>query len=518
MRWLSGLLLLLALPQGGAAQVVQVASTEVSDVSVTLYRDPDRGEGPINTYWPGGYALISETRTITIPAGEAIIRFEGVAEGMLPESAIVTGLPSGVREKNRDARLISPAGLVDAYLKRRVTLTRTNRKTGKVTKQDAIIQAGPSGGVIVKTPEGVEALGCSGLPERMLYEEGVPDGLSAKPTLSVLTTSKQEVRATVTLTYLAQGFDWSAHYVGEAAKDGVTLRLLGWATLVNGGSQSFDNARVQLIAGRANYQKQFDTSRYVDRSLRLTCWPMDVTSTYPSWDINRLRSYDAVEDMFVTAQQGIFAGAPPPSPPPPPMAEAPIAVTALMKAQLENLGDLKLYRVPERVTVAAQGQKQVAIVVQEKVKIARVFQVYGYDVHAGVSPAQILIDAKNDKDGGLGIPLPSGAMSLYEVAGNELLFVGEDPVRDFSVGEEVRYKLGLSALVQAELTESSSPGPSKLGRGFHIKLTNAHEAAVPVEVLLAGEPIKRLKGMSMKRGQWVWRVTVPANGEFVGDY
>lgn len=154
-----------------------VTSREVADISVTLYRAPDRGSGAMDRRWPGGYALISETRTIAIPAGESVIRFEGVAEGLLPETAIVTGLPRGVREKNRDARLISPAGLVDAYLKRRVTLRRTSRETGRVTEQQAIIQACPDGGVIVQTAEGYEALGCSGLPERMLYS-GVPADLA----------------------------------------------------------------------------------------------------------------------------------------------------------------------------------------------------------------------------------------------------------------------------------------------------------------------------------------------------
>ena len=67
---------------------------------------------------------------MTLPAGVSVLRFEGVAEGLLPETAVVSGLPDGVIEKNRDARLLSPAGLVDAYLKRSVTLRRTNRFVG----------------------------------------------------------------------------------------------------------------------------------------------------------------------------------------------------------------------------------------------------------------------------------------------------------------------------------------------------------------------------------------------------
>ena len=34
--------------------------------------------------WLGGYAMISERRQIALPAGESVIRFEGVAAGMIP--------------------------------------------------------------------------------------------------------------------------------------------------------------------------------------------------------------------------------------------------------------------------------------------------------------------------------------------------------------------------------------------------------------------------------------------------
>jgi hypothetical protein len=58
-----------------AAQIV--TSSEISDVSVSIYRDPNRAAGAMDRRWPGGYAFISETRTIHIPAGNSVIRFEG---------------------------------------------------------------------------------------------------------------------------------------------------------------------------------------------------------------------------------------------------------------------------------------------------------------------------------------------------------------------------------------------------------------------------------------------------------
>jgi hypothetical protein len=257
-----------------------VISRDVSDVAVTVYRDPYR-TGTMGTDWPGGYALITETRIIRVPKGESQIRYEEVSEGLLPETAILTELPSGVREKNRDARLISPTGLVDAYLKRRVLLRRTDPSTGKVRELTAVIQAGPDGGVILQTADGVEALHCSVLPERILHN-GLHDTPTARPTLSILTRADRPATATLQLTYMAQAFDWSANYIGRAMPGGSKIGLFAWLTVANGGQQSFRDARLQVIAGKPNKRENNPPpppppSAWLD----LQCWPADVTSTSP---------------------------------------------------------------------------------------------------------------------------------------------------------------------------------------------------------------------------------------------
>jgi hypothetical protein len=301
-----------------------VVSSALQDVAVTVYRAPNRGAGPINPNWPQGFALVTETRRVTLPAGSAVLRFEGVSEGLLPETAVVSGMPDGVREKNRDARLLSPAGLVDAYLKRSVTLRRTDRKTGRVREQDAIIQAGPNGGVILQTGEGYEALGCSGLPERMLYSR-VPKDLSAKPTLSILVESSRARTVTLQLVYLSEGFDWAANYVVDRAGDGKALGMTGWITVANGGVTSFPGAQLNVIAGRLNKGYRAPLPRTPPGALQLRCWPMDITSTHPFWELPPIVAVeqDYAEEVMVTANRMERRGyvmAPPPPPPPPPAA------------------------------------------------------------------------------------------------------------------------------------------------------------------------------------------------------
>ena len=141
-----------------------VDAAEPSAIAVTVYRDPNRGEGgAMNRDWPQGFAMISETRQVTLPPGESTIRFEGVAEGMVAVSAIVTGLPGGTIEKNRNADLLSPASLVDGTLGNRVRVTRTNPATGQEVAESAVIRTRADGGLVLQTAQGYEAVRCSGL-------------------------------------------------------------------------------------------------------------------------------------------------------------------------------------------------------------------------------------------------------------------------------------------------------------------------------------------------------------------
>lgn len=506
--------LLLLIGAAAATPVpAQVVAGDASDVSVTVYRDPNRGEGPMNRRWPGGYALISETRTVTIPAGDSVIRFEGVAEGLLPETAIVTGLPQGVREKNRDARLLSPAGLVDAYLKRRVYLVRTNRKTGKVREQEAIIQSGPNGGVVLTTSEGVEALGCAGLPERMRYA-GVPAGLTPRPTLSVQASSDRAVTVTVQLTYMAQGFDWGANYVARTHAEDDRVDLFAWLTVANGGSQGFGDARLQVVAGRPNKVANAPPLRRPDPALRLRCWPRDITSTHPRKIFERLpwaldgsfdEVSDAAESIVVTgsrvrrayAPMAMMAPPPPPPPPPPPVVAA-----------QEELGDLKLYRVPIRVTLSAQSQKQVAMIDQDGADFRRIYSAYAYAGQPTPRAVPLRLRTRNVKDKGLGLPLPAGGLALFAPREGEDLLIGEQPMADRAVGEELEIGTGDSPDVQWTLVRTAT---TKKQVGWRATITNARPVAIDAEVVVPGMLVDRPPGVERGPGGWRLPVTVPAN-------
>jgi hypothetical protein len=505
------LLLALMIAAPAAAQSV-VTSDHVDQVSVTLYRDPGRAEGGADPNWPGGYALVTETRIIAVPAGRAVLRFEGVAQGMLPESAIVTGLPRGVIEKNRDARLLSPASLIDAYLKRRVTIHRTSRKTGKTTTGEAVIESSPDGGVLLTTASGVEALGCSGLPERLSYP-GVPGDLAARPTLSVVTDSVAAATVTIQLSYLAQGFDWAANYVARVAPDGHTLDLFAWLTVVNGGSEGFSGAHTQAVAGGLHREAAAPPPEGLAPDLHLRCWPMDITSTHSGWSVERLSlpvsGIGEAEDIIVSADRVRRAG----------MVSAPTPITVLsaqsMIARQEELGDLKLYRIPEPVTVAARSRKQVAMIDRHAVPFALVHVgEFSPGVVTANIPTAVVLRVRNRVGDHLGLPLPAGVVTVFAPRGDTDLLIGESGLADHAVGEEVEFGGRSSSDVRYQVTALPSKTRKRL---YRITASNARDMPARFEIALEGRIIETLTPLVERRGHKAWQVDVPAKGEATLD-
>lgn len=500
-----------------AAQVPEpataVATSPAPDrVAVTVYRDPNRGPGSeMERDWLNGYALISETRTIAIPAGESRIRFEGVAGGIIPQSAIVTGLPDGVVEKNHDAYLLSPASLLDRSLGRRVHIRRTSRETGRVVEEEAVIRSGAGGAVVLQTAQGIESLRCSGLPETLVYHE-VPAGLASRPTLSVLARSSRPVTATVTLSYLATGFDWSANYVVNLSEDGATADVFAWLTLASTDETSFRDAETQAVAGRLNREEDDedgDDDDAPEPQLNLRCWPSSRTSDVPLQVVQdeefTLSGFTNVEEAINELPQVYAAegGA--------------ITVTGSRIVRQETLGDVKLYRLPERVTVASNSQKQVALLDQPNVRVRTIYRsrVYPNGAETGIDAIRILV-TRNRTEEGLGLPLPAGRLVIFGEGRERPLLLGEGTMRDRAVGEDVEIELDEAPGIVARIESGADADEGDDSYPYVLTVSNDRPYPVQYEAELRLDDDERLRSdtrLGRRDGRQLWSVTVPANGE-----
>lgn len=490
---------------------IVVVSSAAQAVSLSVYRDPDAArDAPMDRRWPSGYALVTETRTVELPAGDFILRFEDVAEGMFPESAIVSGLPEGVREKNRDARLLSPSGLVDAYLKRTVNITRTRLATGEERRMQARITAAPNGAVLLESSEGYEALHCTGLPERMSYAE-VPANLSAKPTLSVLAHSDKPVSATVSLSYMAEGFDWQANYLATLRRHtsgAAKVDLFAWLTLANGGAQSFSEAKTVAIAGTPNRVERVDSVEAVGGALVLQCWPAQRTHDVPfnpgflpapPPSAMSMESYEELDSVVVTGSRIRRASS-----------ASPIA--ALVVEQ-EELGDLKLYRVPEPVTVRAKAQKQIALLVKPKTQF-ELYYSYEFEDWPVEAPMVLTLRTENTVKNGLGLPLPAGQVEIFEPSASGLLWVEQGWLDDHALGQTVVLPITEAPDVRIKITRVKQ---TRLGTDERIRwrvtLSNARDTSVRAEVKIPFSLAKSYVAVKPVDGIPTWKANIPANGE-----
>jgi hypothetical protein len=479
-----------------SAQAV-VTSPAPERVAVTVYRDPDRGLQPLNLGWLGGYALVSETRRVRLPAGTSELRFEGVTSGIVPQSAIVTGLGEAVLEKNRDARLLSPGGLLDASLGERLLLRRTSKATGKVREQDAIVRA-TGNGVVIQSADGIEALRCTGIPETLIAHS-VPVGLSAKPTLSVRVRSPEPVERDVTLSYITNNFDWQANYVGELSPSGDQMKLFAWMTLANGDRTGLVDAQTQAVAGKLNRRRV-----WVDpgeaKPITISCWPQGTTS-----DIDEgPRAIDA-EEIMVTGTRLRAVAAPPPPPPPP---AAPERDSGVM-AQEERLGDVRLYRVPIEVTVAARSQKQIALLEQPAVRVSTLLRLRPYATNFDLPLERVLV-TRNRAAEGLGLPLPAGKLALFGTRDGHRILIGEGTIDDRAVGEKVEIAVATPTGVRAhQVVTRRSDGTAD----EHLTLTSDLSRPQQVEIELPLSAQAEGERLIVRDGWKVWRPIIPANGK-----
>ncbi len=279
---------------------------------------------------------------------------------------------------------------------------------------------------------------------------------------------------TVTLTYLAWGFDWRAHYVaylGERARDGtVRYDLESWLTLLNDNNQSFADARTDGGGGHAECGKRFRRTvrsaagrAVADHLLSYRQHGGGVADRrYASLRLHRRHRQSPAPAMMVRerASSIVVTGSR--------MSRADLA----MKAREEDLGDLKLYRVPEPITVAAQSLKQVAFLqkegVRRAVRASRCLQsrrLYARLGDGRTAATQLTLESVNIERDGLGVALPSGGISVFErvpqMAQFGPLLLADDGMRDYAVAQDVEIRLGGSERRAGAVHAARRNGPRK---------------------------------------------------------
>jgi hypothetical protein len=454
-----------------AAEPDEIRSTlnDQQSVAVTIYNDD--------------LALVKDQRKIKLRSGLSRLALRDVSAHIRPETALLRSLSEpgsiSVLEQNFDFDLLTPQKLLEKYVGKNVSIIRMNPATGAETTEQATVLAA-NNGIVLRIGNRIE----TGLPGRIVYDD-VPANLRDRPTLVTRLNNSAGADQTVELSYLTGGLGWKADYVAELGPREDSIDLSGWVTLTNTSGTSYNNARLQLVAG----------------------------------DVNRVRPEYSYRVKAKAAPMRSSA-------PAPEMAE-------------ESLLEYHLYTLDRPTTIAENQTKQVALLSAGNVPAKKELVLMGEDYYYLSSygdlgqkmKVEVFLEFENKESAHLGMPLPKGVIRVYkkDKAGNAQ-FVGEDNIDHTPRNEKVRLKLGESFDVTADKKQTdfkSLPSPAKRSRlveaAFQIVLKNARKEAATVTVL---EPIP---------GEWKivseshpsakptantasWQIEVPPEGKTILTY
>jgi hypothetical protein len=431
----------------------------------------DKDKALALTVYNKDLALVEHVRPVNLPAGRHRIEFKGVSARIVPETVGFGGGGLELIEQNFDYDLLTPGKLMEKAVGQKVRIVRTNPGTGTETNETAEVLS-TVGGVVLRIGNRIEVLREDGIPARVIFDK-VPENLRASPTLSVLANAEKPVNGDIRLTYLSHGLGWSSDYVGVFDEKAGEVSLQGWITLNNQSGTSFENARVQLVAGDINVVNGEDE------------W----------WQRYNVRRQTTARRAGGT--------------------EGPTR---------QQLADYYVYPIAQLTTLANNQTKQVSFLTAEHVKASKGYEqsFYGFESRDTPVSAEVRVRFANSKAGGLGDELPSGIVRVYARDNRgQPQFVGEDRVGHTSTGSELALKIGeaFDVTVQPTLLVSKRISSRKSEYTMSYIVRNARET--PVTVTIRQRDLWRfnevtdesLKGRRTDSDSFAWDVPVKANDE-----
>ncbi|HET7811140.1 MAG TPA: hypothetical protein VFL16_11240 [Steroidobacteraceae bacterium] len=426
------------------------SSAQPGGISPEYYR-PIPGQGAPNAMSVPGYALVREERPMKIAAGRSQVSFTDVAALIDPTTVTFTSLTdpaTRVLEQNFQFDLVSTQKLLLKFIDREITVDKNAGNT--VT---------PITGTLLSAIDGIVLKGKDGsiysLPAYTSVRfPDLPGGLNTRPTLVWDIHSPSGGTQQTRVSYQTGGVTWWADYnlifaEGADANSG-TLDLSAWVSIINQSGATYGDAKLKLIAG-------------------------DVQRVSPGQDVVAKRPRVSMA-MEATAAPAGF--------------------------EQKDFFEFHLYTLGRPTTLPNNSTKQIELFDQAKQIPAKKLLVY-YGAPVGWtygSPAternlgietnkkvDVYLEFKNDKQFGLGVPLPSGRLRVSQLdkADDSLEFIGEDVIDHTPKDETVRVKLGSAFDVVGERRQvnfSVDTTAKWMEEEFEIKLRN-HKPQ-PVEVLV----------------------------------
>ena len=202
------------------------------------------------TVYNGGIALVHDTRHLDLHGGLEHIAWRDVGAQIQPVTALLESKtkPGSVRvvEQNFDYDVLQPSAILDKYVGREVTVVHYSAQPGQPLEEKAKLLS-TLNGIVLQYANRIE----TSVNGRIVFP-ALPGDLRDQPTLVLDIDEAAKGPQDLDLSYITGGLTWRADYVGvvNSAEDRIDLN--GLVTLSNQSGTSFQDARLQLVAGNVN--------------------------------------------------------------------------------------------------------------------------------------------------------------------------------------------------------------------------------------------------------------------------
>lgn len=117
------------------------------------------------------------------------------------------------------------------------------------------------------------------------------------------------------------------------------------------------------------------------------------------------------------------------------------------------------------------------------------------------------------------MPLPAGQVEVFQSAGDRPLLIGNTLADDEAIGEDVEYRLDAGPGVSVEVADRPA---RRRADGHLLTVTNANPQPIDFAAKLGtsdeNQKMRFRQPLRRSGNQYIWTVTVPANGTATFDY
>jgi len=407
---------------------------------------------PALTIYNQNFAVVRDTVPLVLEAGVNKVRFAGATAQVEPDSVILRDPAEKhslqILEQNYRNDPVSEPLLLSLFEGKSIDFEKLRMKDNTETRElisGKIVRSGYVPGGEAQQPI-IEVNGKLqfSLPGQPLFPD-LGDDTVLKPAFNWVLQSDSAGKFDAEIGYVTGGFEWSASYNLVSGEKGDLADLVGWITMKNNSGKTFNNAKIQLMAG----------------------------------DVNKIQEFRAVNGF--AARRAMSLGAAEPAP-----------------AVIEKAFDeFHLYSIARLTTLHDQETKQVEFTHADKMYAPTIYaydgaegyRFYGLNYDQGYGQTEnkkVVVQREfvNAETNQLGIALPAGKLRFYRRdADGQLQFVGENTIDHTPRNETVRVTTGNAFDLVGERKQTNfrvDTADKWIDESFEIKLRN-RKKATPVE-------------------------------------